>query len=521
MRNNGMIVITILLVICCMFLGCGKENGSTEGGNKGSIYGTVTDFATGDPVAFANVQLRPSGETTLTGYDGTYEFLDIPDGIYSIKVSKAEYTDLIDDYDIVVKNGRRMRRDVQIEKKPTFILTDLNEENDISTLDFGSDVAVTTKSFKIFNNGTVTIHCQMVYSCSWISSVSSVPDEIIPGQTVPVTVSINRSFLSVGQNSTQLVVSTNNGSAELTIKATSGNGNPPDVELISISNITATSALCKGRVRNSNGGIITDCGFCYSTSSNPSIEDNPIRLGPCDGIFSFTLSDLQNGTTYHVKAFATTDLGTGYSSEDTFPTVTGLPNCGATTIAHLDPTTVSARSTAYGTNGYDVIEKGFCWSSSHHNPTINDSKVEDGFGDGVINEYLNPLQPNTIYWVRSYAKSVFGISYGQEKEFTSLSGLATISTASAYLSGDEVITGGNVTDAAGTVIIDRGVCYGSRSNPDLSAAFQHTYDGSGVSTGAFTSRIPRPVSSGYLYIRAYATTRYGTAYGNEVRIYIP
>lgn len=522
MNKYRIICYIILLFVCSIIISCGKEDPANGNGTfRGSIYGVITDFATGNPVQNANVQLRPSGETTLTGYDGMYEFIDIQDGDYSITVSKAEYTNLIDDYVIEVKDGRRMRRDVQIKKKPTFIrITDSNG-NDISTLDFGSDAAVITKSFNIFNNGTVAIHCQMVYSCSWIYSVSSVPDEIVPGQTVPVTVSINRSFLSVGQNSTQLVVSSNNGSAELTIKATSGNGNPPDVELISISNITATSALCKGRVRNSNGGIITDCGFCYSTSSNPSIEDNPIRLGPCDGIFSFTLSDLQNGTTYHVKAFATTDLGTGYSSEDTFPTVTGLPNCGATTITHLDPTTVSARSTAYGTNGYDVIEKGFCWSSSHHNPTINDSKVEDGFGDGVINEYLNPLQPNTIYWVRSYAKSVFGISYGQEKEFTSLSGLATISTASAYLSGDEVITGGNVTDAAGTVIIDRGVCYGSRSNPDLSAAFQHTYDGSGVSTGAFTSRIPRPVSSGYLYIRAYATTRYGTAYGNEVRIYIP
>lgn len=518
MRNNGMIVITILLVICCMFFGCGKENGSTEGGNKGSIYGTVTDFATGDPVAFANVQLRPSGETTLTGYDGTYEFLDIPDGIYSIKVSKAEYTDLIDDYDIVVKNGRRMRRDVQIEKKPTFILTDLNEENDISTLDFGSDVAVTTKSFKIFNNSTVTIHCQMVYSCSWISSVSSVPDEIIPGQTVPVTVSINRSFLSVGQNSTQLVVSTNNGSAELTIKATSGNGNPPDVELISISNITATSALCKGRVRNSNGGIITDCGFCYSTSSNPSIEDNPIQLGPCDGVFSFILSDLQNGTTYYVKAFAITNLGIGFSTENTFPTVTGLPDCGTTTITKLDPTTVKAQSSAYATNGYEITKKGFCWSSSHI-PTIDDNSVENMFGgDGVFSEYMSSLQPNETYFVRSYATSEFGTSYGPEMTFTSLSGLVSVTTKSATISGDKVITGGNVPDDNGMAVL-KGVCYGSSENPDLSESFQNTYDGDGM--GQFTSIIPRPTNSGYLYIRAYAITRYGTSYGNQVSIFIP
>ena len=60
----------------------------------GSIYGIVTDKATGEPVKNANVQLRPSGETTLTGTDGRYEFVDLKNGEYSITVSKTEYTDL-------------------------------------------------------------------------------------------------------------------------------------------------------------------------------------------------------------------------------------------------------------------------------------------------------------------------------------------------------------------------------------------------------------------------------------------
>ena len=69
----------------------------------GSIYGVVTDKATGEPVKNANVQLRPSGETTLTGNDGRYEFLELKDGNYSIVVSKTEYTDLVDDYVITIE----------------------------------------------------------------------------------------------------------------------------------------------------------------------------------------------------------------------------------------------------------------------------------------------------------------------------------------------------------------------------------------------------------------------------------
>ncbi len=59
-----------LLLVCCAMLGCGKTDDPSDGGNSGSgsIYGTVTDLATGSPVSNANVQLRPGGETTLTGY---------------------------------------------------------------------------------------------------------------------------------------------------------------------------------------------------------------------------------------------------------------------------------------------------------------------------------------------------------------------------------------------------------------------------------------------------------------------
>lgn len=425
MKRIRNISIIGILIICCGLFGCTPEDNPSGGGStsdSGSIYGCVTDFATGDPVSNANVQLRPSGETTLTGYDGMYEFLDIPDGNYSITVSKAEYSELIDDYVIEVKNGKRMRRDVQIEKLPTSLrITDMNG-SDISMLDFGEDASMVAKTFNIFNNGTVSISCQLVYSCNWISSVSSIPTSISPGQTEPVTVSINRALLSTGQNTTILTVSSNNGSTELVVKATSTMGNPPEVQMSSVNSVTATSALCTGRMLNDHGGTLQDCGFCYSTSSPPSLNDCVVRLGPCTGTFSFTINDLNPATTYHIKAFATTNLGTGYSSETTFSTVSGLPTCGATTITNLDPTTAKAQSTAYATDGYRIVEKGFCWAVGH-TPTINDNKVVYMFdGDGDFHEYLYPLQPGTTYRVRSFAKSEFGVSYGLEKTFTSLSG---------------------------------------------------------------------------------------------------
>lgn len=509
-----------ILLIFGMVICCGKESEpSDENLKNNTIYGVIADFATGEPVQSANVQLRPSGETTLTGYDGTYEFLDISDGTYSITISKAEYTDLIDDYPIVVKNGKRVKRDVQIQKKPTSIrVTDMNGK-DISMLDYGSDASLVSKSFNIFNNGTVSVNCKVTHTCNWISSVSSIPSSITPGQTVPVIVGINRALLTPGQNTSNITISTNNGSAEITVKANSSSGNPPVVQISQIASgsITATSVLCEGRIQDAKRGTISDCGFCYDKASSPSLEDYVVRLGPMSGSFSYTIGNLEPGTTYHIRAFATSNLGTGYSSDITFKTASGLPTCGATTVSILDPTAAMAESSASSTGGYQITEKGFCWST-HSSPTTNDNVVKSGAFDGIISGMLYPLQPNTTYRVRSYAKSEFGVSYGAEKVFTSSSGLATVSTVSATISGGEVITGGNITDNAGTAIIDRGVCYGSGSNPDLSNSFQHTYDGYGE--GRYTSRIPKPSKKGYLYIRAYATTKYGTAYGNQVSIYI-
>ena len=517
---------TLLMVVLALtsfaWYGCAKEENETDVKKNGAIYGTVTDFATGEPVTNANVSLRPGGETTLTGIDGMYEFLDVEDNNYSITVSKAEYTELIDNYVIQVKNGKRMRRDVQIKKKPTTIQTVDANGHDISTLDFGSDASMVAKTLYIFNNGTVTVSCRTEYTCNWIASVSSLPNEITPGQTVPVTVNINRNLLASGQNATVLTFATNNGSAEITIKASSASGNPPEVQLSQVTNVTATTAHCVGQVTNTHGGNITDCGFCYCINHTPSLNDNVVRLGPNTGSFNQTIYNLEHNTTYHIRAFAVSNLGTGYSSEQTFSTMSCIPVCGATTIENIDPSSVQGYSEVTNDIVCNIIDNGLCWCTNH-TPTINDSKASSGSGEGVISNMMYPLQPSTTYRVRSYATNEFGTTYGPERTFTTMSGLPTVTTASAsfveYYWDDYIQTGGNVTDDAGTVITDKGVCYGFSPNPDLSSAFQHTDDGYG--TGSFTSYIPMPTTSGTLYIRAYATSRYGTGYGNQVTIYIP
>lgn len=301
------IVVCLMPFLIAALMSCEGDN--TINNVAGSVYGVVTDYATGYPIAYANVSLLPIGETTLTGSDGSYEFLSVPEGSYTISVSKAEYTNSIDNDAIIVTNGSRIRRDLQIKKTLASLrLTDIGG-TDITLLDFGNEPSVTSKSFNIFNNGTVSISCSIVYSCKWIKKVSSIPSTISPGQTVNVSVLINRQELSPGNNVTALYVVSNNGSNVINVSAT-GEGGLPIVLTLPVTYIDGTiTPWCNtfhARVTYKGNPAYHSRGFCYSSSNvTPTIEDNPIFIDGTDiGEYSYTYWDFPPYTiTYYVRAW--------------------------------------------------------------------------------------------------------------------------------------------------------------------------------------------------------------------------
>ena len=71
-------------------------------------------------------------------------------------------------------------------------------------------------------------------------------------------------------------------------------------------------------------------------------------------------------------------------------------------------------------NGSTVTSKGICWSTSP-NPTVEDNKTEDGNGIGSYMSLMTNLEDNTTYYIRAYVINAAGISYGNQKEITTLS----------------------------------------------------------------------------------------------------
>lgn len=211
--KKQLFVTLILIASVATLTRCDKEYSE----DYGTITGVVTDFATGEPVRSVNVQLRPSEEVTLTDIDGIYEFKNLPEGKYSIIVSKFGY--IANKCAIEVKNGKPVTLDIRIEKKPQYIrITDM-DGNDLDSLDFGSESTVTMKSFHVYNNCSADINYKIVYSCDWITSVSSLTKTIAPGANAMVSVGIDRLRLVTGVNMTELQVLSNNDNVAVTIKA--------------------------------------------------------------------------------------------------------------------------------------------------------------------------------------------------------------------------------------------------------------------------------------------------------------
>ncbi|MBO8482088.1 MAG: carboxypeptidase regulatory-like domain-containing protein [Muribaculum sp.] len=248
------------------------------------IYGTVTDFATGEPVADATVQLRPGGETTLTGSDGMYEFRNLKKGNYSITVSKVEYTDLVDNYVIAV-DTKMVRRDVQIEKLPAYFEVVDADLNRISSLDFGKDA--TSAQFMIFNNGPVALNCEIICSCAWVSSITEISNPINPGATYPIIVTIDRDELSAGVNTDYIHITSNNGSKQIIISAID-ESNMPEVVTLGY-DVEENRYVLEGDVIRVGTPKYYQKGFCVSTYYTEPTYDK------CDELLIWEHGDTGNG----------------------------------------------------------------------------------------------------------------------------------------------------------------------------------------------------------------------------------
>ena len=316
--------------------------------------------------------------------------------------------------------------------------------------------------------GSTTLTASGANSYSWSTGSSSASITVSPTTTTTYAVTGTNSYGCTGTASVTVTV----------------NNLLPTVTTNTVSNIAQTTATCGGNVTSDGGTTVYARGVCWSTSPNPTVNDNHTSNGTGTSEFTSSLTGLTPHTTYYVRAYATNTAGTNYGQQQMFMT-----SCNTVTVNISGTTTINyggnTTLTASGANSYN-------WSTGSSNASITVSPT-------TTTTYA--VTGTNSYGCTGTANVTVTVNY---KPTVTTNNVTNIAQTTATC-------GGNVTSDGGATVTARGVCWSTSPNPTVSG--NHTTNGTG--TGAFTSTLIGLSPSTVYYVRAYATNSTGTNYGEQ------
>ena len=90
----------------------------------------------------------------------------------------------------------------------------------------------------------------------------------------------------------------------------------PTVTTTGATNISTTGVTTGGNISSQGSGTITAKGVVWGTSVNPTIDlSTKTNEGTGIGSFSSSVTGLQPNTSYHIRAYATSSVGTAYGND--------------------------------------------------------------------------------------------------------------------------------------------------------------------------------------------------------------
>lgn len=86
----------------------------------------------------------------------------------------------------------------------------------------------------------------------------------------------------------------------------------PVVKTLSATKASATTISATGAVESDGGHTVIERGICYSTNATPTTSSSKVLCEVGIGTYSCTITALQAGTTYYVRAYAINSEGISY-----------------------------------------------------------------------------------------------------------------------------------------------------------------------------------------------------------------
>lgn len=183
------------------------------------------------------------------------------------------------------------------------------------------------------------------------------------------------------------------------------------LEIVAIEPVSLTSLDISGEIRGLRFGEISDHGFVWTDRQEiPSILLNEKEsfgiMGNEDNPFlSATISNLLPNTSYIFAVYAQTDEAIFYS--DTLHYTTGTGSVTTDSLRYIPRTTnIELSGTFSGAEaGIIAVQHGFCWSTTHAAPDLEDSHSLSGNleTNHPFTFTFKRLLRNTPFYFRAYA----------------------------------------------------------------------------------------------------------------------
>lgn len=289
----------------------------------------------------------------------------------------------------------------------------------------------------------------------------------------------------------------------------------PEVSTDRIKNVYITSCQVAGIVGYDGGKPVTERGFCYSTRSNPTIQDTKVPAGKGEGPFDNFLNGLNENTTYYVKSYAINALGLSYGDELSFTTSNYSPPVVASIhVNDITNTTANFQGEVLDNGGGDITERGFLLCASPEDLTGCQKFLIPG-GVGAYKLVVTKLNTSVTYYMRAFATNKKGTAYGPPIPFTTgeytYANVKTVSVTNTTI--HSAILTGNVSTEGNTPVTEKGFCVSIVPNPTINNLKFPV----AIGKGPYTYFLGNLSENKTYYMVAYAINTKGVSYGDPIK----
>ncbi len=298
----------------------------------------------------------------------------------------------------------------------------------------------------------------------------------------------------------------------LTVVATA-----PAVTSPTSASITTTSVILGGNVTATGGATLTAVGVVVSitaTNNNPQLNGTGVTNvavsgTPTTGVFTVNAASLTPGTAYSYAAYATTSVGTSYTSVGTFmATATPTP-----TLTFATPTAATVAFGATLTNAATSTLSGGSFgaiSYASSAPAVATVDATTGFVTGItVGTTTITATQAAVLGVNALATQSYLLTVAATAPTITSPTSASVTTTTATLGGNVTATGGASLTTIGVVVS----ITATNSNPRISGAGVTNVTASGTpASGVFTVNATGLTAGTAYSYAAYATNSAGTTY---------